>query len=329
MGYQGARIIVESIDAQASLNGGIFILTTGNMKLKSGSTKKFVQSFFLAEQPNGYYVLNDCFRFIESTSTAAPVPQKVAEPVQKPVAEVKKVAEPVNEAAAPVAPVVKEAPKEKQPEPAKEHAPLEKAVSKPQPAKKAPVAPAEPPKKATPSSWASLAAGGSDMWQNGVVAPTKTPVVTLSNDAPKETVRRDINIRTSAAPKIVSNPEKRADDRRGDRSGVRGERDNRSPRPDSKPTQDFSRSVFIRNLGSNPDATALRKVLESIGSITSFDFHSAKSQAFVEFQTAQMAIDAVNGKFSFNGANLNIDLRRPAGQRQGGNPRAPRPQSSE
>lgn len=318
MGYQGARIIVDSIDAQASLNGGIFILTTGNMKLKTGSTKKFVQSFFLAEQPNGYYVLNDCFRFVETNvSAAAPVAQKVSEPVQKPVTEAKKIAEPEKEVPAPVAPVVSESHKEKKSEAVKEQAPLEKAVSKPQPAKKTPSAPAEPPKKAAPSSWASLAAGGSDLWQNGIVAPTKAPVVTVSNDAPKESARRDNNTRPVAGEK------------RGDRAGFRGERDNRSPRPENKPAQDFSRSVFIRNLGANPDAAALRKVLESVGEITSFDFNSVKSQAFVEFQTAQIAVAAVNGKISFNGATLNIDHRRPAGQRPGGNARTPRPQSSE
>jgi hypothetical protein len=304
MGYQGARIIVDSIDAQASLNGGIFILTTGNMKLKTGSTKKFVQSFFLAEQPNGYYVLNDCFRFVEANvSAAAPAAQKATEPVK--------------EVPAPAAPVVAESVKEKKSEASKEQAPLEKAVSKPQPAKKAPAASAEPPKNAAPSSWATLAAGGSDLWQNGVVAPTKAPVVTVSKDAPKEPARRDNNAHPAASEK------------RGERTGFRGERDNRSPRLDSKPPQDFSRSVFIRNLGANPDAVALRKVLESFGEITSFDFNSVKSQAFVEFQTAQIAVAAVNGKISFNGATLNIDHRRPAGQRPGGNARTPRPQSSE
>jgi hypothetical protein len=27
--------------------------------------RKFVQTFFLAEQPNGYFVLNDIFRFLK------------------------------------------------------------------------------------------------------------------------------------------------------------------------------------------------------------------------------------------------------------------------
>jgi hypothetical protein len=35
------------------------------MSNRGGLWKKFVQTFFLAEQPNGYFVLNDTFRFLK------------------------------------------------------------------------------------------------------------------------------------------------------------------------------------------------------------------------------------------------------------------------
>ena len=35
------------------------------MSNRGGPWKKFVQTFFLAEQPNGYFVLNDTFRFLK------------------------------------------------------------------------------------------------------------------------------------------------------------------------------------------------------------------------------------------------------------------------
>ena len=77
------------------------------MSNRGEAWKKFVQTFFLAEQPNGYFVLNDIFRFLkeetaesederedEETSAdekppASPVsePAQVATPPQEPVPE--------------------------------------------------------------------------------------------------------------------------------------------------------------------------------------------------------------------------------------------------
>jgi len=37
----------------------------GEMSNQGEPWKKFVQTFFLAEQPNGYFVLNDIFRFLK------------------------------------------------------------------------------------------------------------------------------------------------------------------------------------------------------------------------------------------------------------------------
>ncbi len=300
MGYQGTRIIVESIDAQASLNGGIFILTTGNMKLKDGSIKKFVQSFFLAEQPNGYYVLNDCFRFIEQSPQASIAPTTPSVPTQQPVPksseEVKPepVKESLKEVPTPVqAPIATSPVKEKKPEMAK---PDVKTVKK------------EEVKSSVPNSWASLAAGHTEMWKDGVVAASKGPVVSVAADTPKDTSnRRDKSTRSYTS--------KNANERRDYRSSPPIRDSNpRSPRTD-KPTQDFNRSVFVRNFGSDTDSSALRKVLETAGVITQFDFNSVKGQAFVEYETNQMALTAINGKYQFNGVTISIEARRPASQR--------------
>ncbi|CAI5741072.1 unnamed protein product [Peronospora destructor] len=66
-GYAGARVDLDagSIDCQNSLGGGVFVLVTGVMTLRhSPKPKPFVQTFFLAVQPKGYFVLNDCLRFL-------------------------------------------------------------------------------------------------------------------------------------------------------------------------------------------------------------------------------------------------------------------------
>jgi Nuclear transport factor 2 (NTF2) domain len=64
MGFQDCKVFIHSVDAQSSANGGITILVIGEMSNQDGPWRKFVQSFFLAEQPNGYFVHNDIFRFL-------------------------------------------------------------------------------------------------------------------------------------------------------------------------------------------------------------------------------------------------------------------------
>jgi hypothetical protein len=62
LGFDDCKVTINNLDCQTSLNGGIIILVTGQLLNRNGVAKKFAQSFFLAEQPNGYYVLNDILR---------------------------------------------------------------------------------------------------------------------------------------------------------------------------------------------------------------------------------------------------------------------------
>ncbi|KAK2461279.1 hypothetical protein APHAL10511_006806 [Amanita phalloides] len=65
IGFQDCKVFIHSVDAQSSANGGIIIQVIGEMSNHAESWRKFVQTFFLAEQPNGYFVLNDIFRFLK------------------------------------------------------------------------------------------------------------------------------------------------------------------------------------------------------------------------------------------------------------------------
>eukprot|EP00250_Pteridium_aquilinum_P033134 c5230_g1_i1 orf=340-1686(+) len=70
--HKNCRAEIVTVDALDSFSGSVFVLVTGAMH-KNSSTRKFVQSFFLAPQDRGYYVLNDIFRYLdEETQTAAP-----------------------------------------------------------------------------------------------------------------------------------------------------------------------------------------------------------------------------------------------------------------
>ncbi|KAH7920180.1 hypothetical protein BV22DRAFT_1040135 [Leucogyrophana mollusca] len=127
IGFQDCKVFIHSVDAQSSANGGIIIQVIGEMSNHGEPWRKFVQTFFLAEQPNGYFVLNDIFRFLkeeaveddasEPDSSAVPEPapaQAAPEPVVEPPP-----APPREPTPPPPAPVVEEeAPTTVIPEPA-------------------------------------------------------------------------------------------------------------------------------------------------------------------------------------------------------------------
>lgn len=56
---------IATVDAQESYNGGVIVLVTGYLTGKDSGRRKFSQSFFLAPQDKGYFVLNDVFRYVD------------------------------------------------------------------------------------------------------------------------------------------------------------------------------------------------------------------------------------------------------------------------
>ncbi|MCJ1478461.1 hypothetical protein MMC13_007141 [Lambiella insularis] len=82
---QDCKVRVSNVDSQESFKN-IVVQVIGEMSNKAAPHRKFVQTFVLAEQPNGYFVLNDIFRYINEDeeedeeeeqvqSAAAPEPE--------------------------------------------------------------------------------------------------------------------------------------------------------------------------------------------------------------------------------------------------------------
>lgn len=63
--YKEYKAEIETADAQKSYKDGVTVLVTGSLTGKDNLKRKFAQSFFLAPQDNGYFVLNDVFRYVE------------------------------------------------------------------------------------------------------------------------------------------------------------------------------------------------------------------------------------------------------------------------
>ncbi|KAG8370842.1 hypothetical protein BUALT_Bualt13G0025400 [Buddleja alternifolia] len=73
-------IEIKTINALDSWNGGLLVVVSGSVKSRDFSGwRKFVQSFFLAPQEKGFFVLNDMFHFVDEEvahQSSAPAAQE-------------------------------------------------------------------------------------------------------------------------------------------------------------------------------------------------------------------------------------------------------------
>ncbi|KAL2863479.1 NTF2 and RRM domain protein [Aspergillus lucknowensis] len=84
--FQDCKVRVVNVDAQASFDN-ILVSVIGEISNKQEASRKFVQTFVLAQQPNGYYVLNDVFRYLVDEEEAADDAVMAYAPVEEPELE--------------------------------------------------------------------------------------------------------------------------------------------------------------------------------------------------------------------------------------------------
>ncbi|KAK9272392.1 hypothetical protein L1049_002764 [Liquidambar formosana] len=65
--YKDYKAEIKTADAQKSHMDGVMVLVTGCLTGKDNLRRNFTQSFFLAPQDVGYFVLNDVFRYVEDS----------------------------------------------------------------------------------------------------------------------------------------------------------------------------------------------------------------------------------------------------------------------
>ncbi|EPS71512.1 hypothetical protein M569_03247 [Genlisea aurea] len=63
--YKNYKAEIKTADAQDSFRDGVVLLVTGSLTGNDHQKRKFTQTFFLAPQDTGYFVLNDVFRYVE------------------------------------------------------------------------------------------------------------------------------------------------------------------------------------------------------------------------------------------------------------------------
>ncbi|XP_047957671.1 nuclear transport factor 2-like isoform X2 [Salvia hispanica] len=78
LNYKNYKAEIKTANSQDSYKDGVIVLVTGCLTGKDGLRRKFTQTFFLAPQDKGYYVLNDIFRYVdESGSDMVPVVEDI------------------------------------------------------------------------------------------------------------------------------------------------------------------------------------------------------------------------------------------------------------
>ncbi|GER31857.1 nuclear transport factor 2 family protein [Striga asiatica] len=82
--FKNFTMEINTVDAQASQDGGFIVAVTGSLIEDDEVTNIFFQTFFLAKQENGFFVLNDNLRIFDSfgsmTNAAAnPLPLQTSE----------------------------------------------------------------------------------------------------------------------------------------------------------------------------------------------------------------------------------------------------------
>lgn len=62
---EGCKVELYQVDSQPSADDGVVVQVIGGLCKRNDSYyKKYTQTFFLAQQPGGYYVRNDIFRYL-------------------------------------------------------------------------------------------------------------------------------------------------------------------------------------------------------------------------------------------------------------------------
>ncbi|KAF3457829.1 hypothetical protein FNV43_RR02489 [Rhamnella rubrinervis] len=66
MSLNYTEVEIKTANSLESWNGGVLVMVSGSVQMKDFTTwRKFVQTFFLAPQEKGYFVINDIFHFID------------------------------------------------------------------------------------------------------------------------------------------------------------------------------------------------------------------------------------------------------------------------
>ena len=358
LNFQDCKVRISNVDSQASFDN-IVIQVIGETSNRSAEPKKFVQTFVLAKQPTGYFVLNDIFRYIneeveedqvaEEETPAAPIVEDVEMPAQPTeeasapldVEVVDKKLDEVAESKSTVEEPATNGTTEEVPEPAEEEAKVEevptpevaekeveaeevKAAEKPADPAPTPApgktAPTQPAAPPKPMSWASRAAAAVGSAVKPVIpALPKTSTPPAQTRAPPPS--KPTAAPTSApVPAAEKNKENAAPGAEWQTAGADHKQKQNRPQSIAGPPEDKGTLGYVRNVIEKVDADELKAALSAHGSLVYFDVNRSKNCAFVEFSTAEgYQAAAAANPHSVSGEQIYVEARRPKAGAYGNN----------
>lgn len=313
---QDCKVRVLNVDSQDSLDN-IVVQVIGVMSNKSAPSKKFVQTFVLTPQINGYYVLNDIFRYlndeedeiVEDDPVHEPVPVVEANPPPPPAADIgldsitnedgaqkvdAKLEEVINTEAAPAAngdrtesveevPVAQEAALET----LEEVVSPEAAENPPEPD---PTPVRTPPKANTPAPAADIPLPPSKKtWANLVGSKATVPAaVPIAAQALPKAQKAPTPPPSAAAATTTQPLQSSSTNQQSDSPSSQvnewqtADHSKKQIRP-QKPASEGNVQGYIKNVTNKIENSALRDLLNKYG-LKFLNISRAKNCAFVEFE---------------------------------------------
>ncbi|PYH98369.1 hypothetical protein BO71DRAFT_58275 [Aspergillus ellipticus CBS 707.79] len=356
--FQDCKVRVLNVDSQASFDN-ILVSVIGEISNRSEPSRKFVQTFVLAEQPNGYYVLNDIFRYlvdeeeeIETEEAAlAPAPavsaevsapevpaqadvETTSEAVEAQVDNVSKVDEKLEEAEQSIeeVPVIESAPQtngdnelealaEASPEPA---APAESEESKvEEPAAPEPTPVPEQKETPTPAKDTAPARSLPKTWANIASKSGATapvvPAIPVAPVKPAAPAPAASSSQSTATPPPAATEAVPSQPPSNDGSGWQTA-GHEHKKTQSRAGEEQNVLGYIKNVTEKVDAGLLKQTLSRFGKLKHFDVSRQKNCAFVEFGDAAAYAAAVAANpHQIGTEQIYVEERRPRTNAYGGN----------
>ncbi|RCV06471.1 hypothetical protein SETIT_1G165100v2 [Setaria italica] len=316
-----AKAEIRTVDSQESLERGVTVLVTGHLTGRDGVRREFSQSFFLAPQEKGYFVLNDIFRFVgDGPAPAAVEAQPEADAVVPPVA-----APLANGTAAPaVEPAVPEHDATQQ----QEHHVVEPAAPQPEEEEEAEVY--NPPPEEVVDEEQPVPEVINEVPNNvaPVVATTVAPV--SQEEAPKKSYASIVKVMKEVplpAPAPSTRPAPPKPEKQAPAPAPAPVTDVPafSSNPENSTIQEpevDAHAIYVRNLPLNATETQLEDEFKKFGAIkqNGIQVRSNKIQGFcygfVEFEDATSVQSAIEGSpVTIGGRQCYVEEKRTPGSR--------------
>ncbi|KAF8949867.1 hypothetical protein BGZ52_004530 [Haplosporangium bisporale] len=299
--FEDCRVLLTNIDCQQSFGGSIIIQILGELANRGGPAQKFSQTFLLAEQPKGYYVLNDIFRYmkddyddediVEEEDEAPKTEEDAPIQIQVEAQLVEPIVEEVVVASVPVPIVEEEAIKVTEtiiaveveaPEPADDKKDKKKAERKLDRKKdnKKEIKKDEPSPVSTPTPEVE------ELQAPVVVEPPKPEArKTWANLAANNSTQWGANVAPAKASVTVSAPAPLAPTPAP--TSVATKPPSQKPHPHGDRPRVEYHSIYIKNVTERMTLDQLREAFNKFGTVKHLEYARVRNCAFLDFSTPE------------------------------------------